>query len=60
MVFIPVSSVCPQSVIDGLKELGHIAGNQKYFFNVVNGINKENGCIEAVTDSRKMGQSAGY
>lgn len=49
-----------QSVIDGLRALGHKVENWKYFFNVVNGLEEENGCIEAVSDTRKMGQSAGY
>lgn len=52
--------VCPQSVIDGLKALGHKAGNWRYFFNVVNAVEKENGCIVAISDSRKAGLSAGY
>ncbi|XP_003965539.2 glutathione hydrolase 5 proenzyme [Takifugu rubripes] len=49
-----------QSVVDGLKALRHKVRDWKYFFNVVNGLEKENGCIEAVSDKRKMGQAAGY
>lgn len=49
-----------QSVIDGLKALGHKVGNWKYFVNVVNAIEKEHGCIVAVSDGRKKGMSAGY
>ncbi|KAM4527562.1 glutathione hydrolase 5 proenzyme [Odontesthes bonariensis] len=49
-----------ESVIDGLAALGHKVGNWKFFLNVVNAIEKENGCIEAVSDRRKMGMSAGY
>ncbi|XP_041815941.1 glutathione hydrolase 5 proenzyme-like [Chelmon rostratus] len=49
-----------KSVKDGLKELGHKYGDWKYFFNVVNAVEKENGCIAAVSDSRKRGVSAGY
>ncbi|TNN73784.1 Gamma-glutamyltransferase 5 [Liparis tanakae] len=49
-----------KSVIDGLAALGHKPGNWKYFFNVVNAVEKENGCIVAVSDSRKNGMSAGY
>lgn len=52
--------VCLQSVIDGLKALGHKVGNWKYFLNVVNAVEKENDCIEAVSDIRKFGKSAGY
>lgn len=51
---------CSQSVKDGLIALGHKAGDWKYFFNVVNAVEKENGCIVAVSDRRKMGMSAGY
>lgn len=46
--------------MDGLKALGHKVEGWKYFFNVVNGLEKENGCIDAVSDKRKMGQAAGY
>lgn len=52
--------VCPQSVINGLKALGHKVGDWRYFFNVVNAVEKENGCIADVSDSRKKGMSAGY
>lgn len=52
--------VCSQSVIDGLKALGHKVGDWKYFLNVVNAVEKENGCIVAVSDKRKEGMSAGY
>lgn len=50
----------PQSVIDGLKALGHKVGDWKYFVNVVNALEKEHDCIVAVSDKRKMGMSAGY
>uniref|UniRef100_A0A8C9Z179 Gamma-glutamyltransferase 5 n=1 Tax=Sander lucioperca TaxID=283035 RepID=A0A8C9Z179_SANLU len=49
-----------KSLIDGLRALGHKSGNWQYFMNVVNAVEKENGCIVAVSDSRKMGMSAGY
>lgn len=55
-----VCLLCPQSVIEGLKALGHKVEDRKYFFNVVNGLEKENGCIEAVADRRKKGEPAGY
>ncbi|KAM9338501.1 glutathione hydrolase 5 proenzyme [Symphorus nematophorus] len=49
-----------KSVIDGLKALGHNVVDRKLFLNVVNAVEKENGCIAAVSDRRKMGVSAGY
>ncbi|XP_007567775.1 gamma-glutamyltransferase 5 [Poecilia formosa] len=49
-----------QSVIKGLTHLGHKPGNWSFFLNVVNALEKEDGCIEAVSDSRKLGMSAGY
>ncbi|XP_068562250.1 glutathione hydrolase 5 proenzyme [Cebidichthys violaceus] len=49
-----------KSVENGLRVLGHKLGNWPYFFNVVNAVEKENGCIVAVSDSRKNGTSAGY
>ncbi len=52
--------MCPQSVIKGLGALGHKVEDRRYFFNVVNAVEKENGCIVAVSDRRKLGESAGY
>ncbi|XP_043951616.1 glutathione hydrolase 5 proenzyme [Gambusia affinis] len=49
-----------KSVINGLRRLGHKTGNWAFFVNVVNALEKENGCIVAVSDSRKLGVSAGY
>ncbi|XP_008422385.1 gamma-glutamyltransferase 5 [Poecilia reticulata] len=49
-----------QSVIKGLTCLGHKPGNWSFFLNVVNALEKEDGCIAAVSDSRKLGMSAGY
>lgn len=49
-----------KSVKDGLTALGHKPVDSRYFFNVVNAVEKENGCIVAVSDSRKNGVSAGY
>lgn len=63
MVFISVCVcvfMCPQTVKDGLKALGHKVGNWLHFVNVVNAVEKENGCIVAVSDRRKLGMSAGY
>lgn len=50
----------PQSVVKGIKALGHKVEDWRYFFNVVNGLEKDGGCIDAVSDARKMGQAAGY
>ncbi|XP_034048507.1 glutathione hydrolase 5 proenzyme [Thalassophryne amazonica] len=47
-------------VIDGLRALGHSVGDWKYYFNVVNAVEKESGCITAASDRRKMGTEAGY
>lgn len=52
--------VCPQSVMNGLYGLGHKNGDWTFFVNVVNAVEKEKGCIVAVSDKRKMGNSAGY
>lgn len=49
-----------ETVKKGLVDLEHKVGNWPYFFNVVNAIEKENGCIVAVSDCRKKGVSAGY
>lgn len=49
-----------KTVIQGLKALGHKVGDWPYFLNVVNAVEKENGCLVAVSDRRKMGMSAGY
>ncbi|CAI5666820.1 unnamed protein product [Oreochromis niloticus] len=50
-----------ESVSKGLKEhLKHKTGNWQHFLNVVNAVEKENNCIAAMSDSRKMGMSAGY
>ncbi|XP_041826554.1 glutathione hydrolase 5 proenzyme [Melanotaenia boesemani] len=49
-----------KSVMDGIKTLGHNIGNWRFFLNVVNAVEKENGCIQAVSDRRKNGMSAGY
>ncbi|KAL6096945.1 ggt5 [Pungitius sinensis] len=49
-----------KSVIGDLARFGHRSGTWPYFFNVVNAVEKENGCIVAVSDSRKNGMSAGY
>ncbi|KAG7223987.1 hypothetical protein INR49_015244 [Caranx melampygus] len=43
-----------------LIDLGHKPGNWRFFLNVVNAVEKEKGCIVAVSDKRKQGVSSGY
>lgn len=43
-----------------LEALGHQRGEARKYYNVVNAVKKEDGCICAVSDSRKMGEAAGY
>ncbi|XP_070760445.1 gamma-glutamyltransferase 5a [Enoplosus armatus] len=49
-----------KDVIEALKALGHKHEIAKYFFNVVNAVEKEDGCVCAVSDARKQGKAAGY
>ncbi|XP_049435354.1 gamma-glutamyltransferase 5a [Epinephelus fuscoguttatus] len=49
-----------KNVIEALKALGHKHESAKYFFNVVNAVEKKDGCICAVSDARKLGEAAGY
>ncbi|XP_074526059.1 gamma-glutamyltransferase 5a [Halichoeres trimaculatus] len=49
-----------KDVIEALKAMGHTQGSTRNFFNVVNAVEKEDGCISAVSDARKMGEAAGY
>lgn len=49
-----------QTVIDSLTALGHTIDRSPFFFNVVNAVEKENGCIVAVSDDRKKGMPDGY
>ncbi|XP_073322250.1 gamma-glutamyltransferase 5a [Pagrus major] len=49
-----------KDVIEALVALGHEQGTTKHFFNVVNAVEKQDGCICAVSDARKMGEAAGY
>lgn len=49
-----------KSVKNGLEALGHKVKDPLFFFNVVNAVEKEDGCIDAVSDKRKYGASAGY
>ncbi|XP_076587992.1 gamma-glutamyltransferase 5a [Chaetodon auriga] len=49
-----------KDVIQALTALGHKQETAKHFYNVVNAVEKEDGCICAVSDSRKLGEAAGY
>ncbi|XP_062273955.1 gamma-glutamyltransferase 5a [Scomber scombrus] len=49
-----------ENVIKALEDLGHTRGQARHFYNVVNAVEKEDGCICAVSDTRKMGKAAGY
>uniref|UniRef100_A0AAY5KRS4 Glutathione hydrolase n=1 Tax=Esox lucius TaxID=8010 RepID=A0AAY5KRS4_ESOLU len=49
-----------KSVIEALKVIGHRVKDSPYFFNVVNVVAKEDRCITAVSDARKLGKAAGY
>lgn len=49
-----------QEVIEALKALGQKQYDGKIFYNVVNAVEKKDGCIRAVSDARKMGEAAGY
>lgn len=49
-----------ETVKKGLVDLKHKVGSWKYYLNVVNAVEKENGCIVAVSDRRKKGVSDGY
>ncbi|KAK5871281.1 hypothetical protein PBY51_004171 [Eleginops maclovinus] len=49
-----------QEVIKALNALGHKQYDDKIFYNVVNAVEKKDGCICAVSDARKMGEAAGY
>ncbi|KAK7893100.1 hypothetical protein WMY93_022252 [Mugilogobius chulae] len=54
------SMITSAVALKGLRALGHNVGNWKYFLNVVNAVEREDGCIWAFSDRRKMGESAGY
>lgn len=49
-----------EKVIEDLKARGHSHGTAKRFYNVVNAVEKVDGCICAVSDARKLGEAAGY
>ncbi|XP_051964913.1 glutathione hydrolase 5 proenzyme-like [Xyrauchen texanus] len=49
-----------KEVVESLNKTGHKIKAPLMFYNVVNAVSKENNCIDAVSDSRKMGKAAGY
>ncbi|XP_037113743.1 gamma-glutamyltransferase 5a [Syngnathus acus] len=49
-----------KSVIEELKALGQKQKPMKKLFTVLNAVEKEGRCIRAVSDSRKLGEAAGY
>lgn len=55
-----ISSLSLQDVTEALMALGHKQGTTENFYNVVNGMEKQDGYICAVSDARKMGKAAGY
>lgn len=52
--------VDPQDVIVALEARGHVHETTKKFYNVVNAVEMEGGCICAQSDARKLGEAAGY
>ncbi|XP_040051386.2 gamma-glutamyltransferase 5a [Gasterosteus aculeatus] len=49
-----------ENVIKALAALGHTQKTISRFYNVVNAVEREDGCICAVSDARKLGEAAGY
>ncbi|XP_054467219.1 gamma-glutamyltransferase 5a [Anoplopoma fimbria] len=49
-----------ENVIKDLVAMGHTHKAMARFYNVVNAVEKEDGCICAVSDARKLGEPAGY
>ncbi|XP_008415765.1 gamma-glutamyltransferase 5a [Poecilia reticulata] len=49
-----------QGLIEALRALGHKNETASRFYNVVNAVEKKDGCICAVSDDRKLGEAAGY
>ncbi|CAL8294841.1 unnamed protein product [Gadus morhua 'NCC'] len=49
-----------KSLIEALTSMGQTQTNASYFYNVVNSVEQDNGCIAAVSDLRKQGKAAGY
>ncbi|KAM6945173.1 gamma-glutamyltransferase 5a [Lycodopsis pacificus] len=49
-----------ENVSKALEALGHKKINVSRFYNVVNAVERKDGCICAVSDVRKLGEAAGY
>ncbi|KAI7797772.1 gamma-glutamyltransferase 5a [Triplophysa rosa] len=49
-----------EAVVEALTKTGHKILGPRMFYNVVNAVSKEENCIDAVSDLRKMGKAAGY
>ncbi|XP_017270012.1 glutathione hydrolase 5 proenzyme [Kryptolebias marmoratus] len=49
-----------EDVIVALKARGHNHETTTKFYNVVNAVERQGGCICAVSDARKLGEAAGY
>ncbi|XP_068560150.1 gamma-glutamyltransferase 5a isoform X2 [Cebidichthys violaceus] len=49
-----------ENVIKALEALGHKRRTISRFYNVVNAVERKDGCICAVSDARKLGEAAGY
>ncbi|XP_015250585.1 PREDICTED: gamma-glutamyltransferase 5-like [Cyprinodon variegatus] len=49
-----------KDIIKELKALGHNQKEATRFYNVVNVVEKKDGCVCAVSDQRKKGEAAGY
>lgn len=46
--------------MEALEALGHQPGRARRFYNVVNAVEKVDGCVWAVSDARKLGEAAGF
>ncbi|MGH0149512.1 UNVERIFIED_CONTAM: hypothetical protein FKN15_035009 [Acipenser sinensis] len=55
-----ITSSTAQTVKEELRAMGHTVTEGTHFFNVVNAVSKQGGCIAAVSDARKKGVAAGY
>uniref|UniRef100_A0A3B3VMA6 Gamma-glutamyltransferase 5a n=2 Tax=Poecilia latipinna TaxID=48699 RepID=A0A3B3VMA6_9TELE len=49
-----------KGLIEALRALGHKNETTSRFYNVVNAVEKKDGCICAESDDRKLGEAAGY
>lgn len=46
--------------MEALKTVGHKQGRPRRFYNVANAVETVGGCVHAVSDTRKLGEAAGY